>query len=65
MKIEVFTDYTCPFCYIGKQKLMQAIEKANIQKSIEIQYKNYEVHPEIQGAVQQPYKDYLLESMDG
>ncbi|AMA63310.1 DsbA family oxidoreductase [Kurthia gibsonii] len=65
MKIEVFTDYTCPFCYIGKQKLMQAIEKTNLQEPIEIQYKNYEVHPEIQGAVQQPYKDYLLESMDG
>lgn len=65
MKIEVFTDYTCPFCYIGKQKLMQAIEKVEIEEPIEIEYKNYEVHPEIQGSIHQPYKEYLLESMDG
>ena len=27
MKIEVFSDFTCPFCYIGKRELERAIEQ--------------------------------------
>lgn len=27
MKIEIFTDFACPFCYIGKKRLAQAIEQ--------------------------------------
>ena len=29
MKVTVFTDYACPFCYIGHKTLEQLAKKAN------------------------------------
>ena len=26
MKIEIWSDYACPYCYIGKRKLEKALE---------------------------------------
>ena len=26
MKIEIWSDYVCPFCYIGKRRLEEALE---------------------------------------
>lgn len=47
MKIEVFSDFTCPFCYIGKRELERAIEKAGYAGQVEIEYKTYQIGPEI------------------
>ncbi|WP_010289293.1 DsbA family oxidoreductase [Kurthia massiliensis] len=45
MKIEIFTDFACPFCYIGKKRLAQAIEQVGI-KDVEFVYKAYQLYPE-------------------
>lgn len=44
MKIEVWSDYVCPFCYIGKRHLEEAIEQAGLQ-DVEVVYKAYELDP--------------------
>lgn len=44
MKIEIWADYACPFCYIGKTTLEQAIEKAGL-KNVEIVYKAFQLDP--------------------
>ena len=43
MKIEVFSDFTCPFCYIGKRELERAIEIAGYTDQVEIEYKTYQI----------------------
>ncbi|WP_155593289.1 DsbA family oxidoreductase [Lysinibacillus cavernae] len=43
MKIEVFSDFTCPFCYIGKRELERAIEIAGYKGQVEIEYKAYQI----------------------
>jgi predicted DsbA family dithiol-disulfide isomerase len=52
MKIEIWSDLVCPFCYIGKRHLEQAIEKTG--KSVEIEWKSFQldssVTPEDAGA---------------
>lgn len=45
MKIEVWSDYVCPFCYIGKRRLEEAIEQANLTDQVELVYKAYELDP--------------------
>lgn len=30
LKIEIWSDYTCPYCYIGKKQLFQVLEEMNI-----------------------------------
>jgi len=47
MKIEIWSDVMCPFCYIGKRHLEKAIEKMNTSDSTEIVWKSYQLDPTI------------------
>ncbi|WP_312085372.1 DsbA family protein, partial [Exiguobacterium sp.] len=44
MKVEVWSDYACPFCYIGKRRLEQAI--ANEKLDVEVEFKSFELDPD-------------------
>ncbi|WP_332646406.1 DsbA family oxidoreductase [Lysinibacillus sp. 54212] len=45
MKIEIWSDYVCPFCYIGKKQLEQAIEKTGYKGQLQVEYKSYLLDP--------------------
>lgn len=45
MKIEIWSDIVCPFCYIGKRKLEAAMENFPHAKEIEIEFKSYQLDP--------------------
>lgn len=46
MKIEIWSDFVCPFCYIGKRKLEQALEKFSERDQVVIEYKSYQLDPD-------------------
>ncbi|MDZ4668713.1 MAG: DsbA family oxidoreductase [bacterium] len=61
MKIEIWSDVMCPFCYIGKRKFEVALEKFAHKDEVEIIWKSYQLNPNM---VDQPNKDvyeYLAE----
>lgn len=43
MKIKIWSDFVCPFCYIGGKHLEDALKEVN--KDIEIEYMSYELDP--------------------
>ena len=45
MKIEVWSDYVCPFCYIGKRRLEEAIESTGLGDKVEVVFKAFELDP--------------------
>nr|WP_308742206.1 DsbA family protein [uncultured Anaerocolumna sp.] len=45
MKIEVWSDFVCPFCYIGKRLLEQALNKFSHNDQVEVLFKSYELNP--------------------
>lgn len=45
MKIEVWSDYVCPFCYIGKRQLELAIKESGFEGQIEVEYKSFLLDP--------------------
>ncbi|MCT6926006.1 MAG: DsbA family oxidoreductase [Metasolibacillus sp.] len=45
MIIQVWSDYVCPFCYIGKKQLEQALETSGYAEQIEVQYKSFLLDP--------------------
>jgi len=45
MKVEVWSDYVCPFCYIGKRQLEQAIIEAGYEGQIEVELKSFLLDP--------------------
>lgn len=48
MKIEVWSDFVCPFCYIGKRRIEQALEQFAHKDDVEVIFKSYELQPHIQ-----------------
>ena len=44
MKIEIWSDYACPFCYIGEKRLEKALA-AIPDKNIEVIFKSFELDP--------------------
>lgn len=46
MKIEVWSDFVCPFCYIGKRNMEEALEKSGMKDQVEIVYKSFQLNPE-------------------
>lgn len=45
MKIEVWSDIACPFCYIGKRKLEQALGKWDKKEEVEVEFKSFQLDP--------------------
>lgn len=45
MKIEVWSDYVCPFCYIGKRTLEKALIQSGFDSQAEVTYKAYQLNP--------------------
>ena len=45
MKIEVWSDYVCPFCYIGKRQLEMAIKNSGYDGQIAVEFKSFLLDP--------------------
>lgn len=61
MKVDIWSDVMCPFCYIGKRKFEAALAKFPNGKDIEIEWHSFQLDPDITA---QPGKDvytYLAE----
>lgn len=46
MRIEVWSDFTCPFCYIGKRKLELALEKFYHKQHVKVEFKSFRLDRE-------------------
>jgi predicted DsbA family dithiol-disulfide isomerase len=47
MKIEIWSDIMCPFCYIGKRHLEKALETFPGKDKVEIEWKSFQLDPTI------------------
>jgi predicted DsbA family dithiol-disulfide isomerase len=47
MKVEIWSDVMCPFCYIGKRRFEKALESEGI-KDAEIIYRSFLLDPELE-----------------
>ena len=45
MKIELWSDYACPFCYIGEKRLEKALAEIDGGDKVEIEFKSFELDP--------------------
>ena len=48
MKIEIWSDVVCPFCYIGKRKMERALQKFPFKEKVEIEWKSFQLNPDQQ-----------------
>lgn len=48
MKIEVWSDVVCPFCYIGKRKMERALLQFAQNELVEIEWKSFQLIPDLE-----------------
>ncbi|MBX9449953.1 MAG: DsbA family oxidoreductase [Taibaiella sp.] len=48
MKIEIWSDVMCPFCYIGKKKFEMAMETFSHKDKIEVEWKSFQLMPDLE-----------------
>ena len=61
MKIEIWSDVMCPFCYIGKRKLETALDLFPNRDEIHIEWKSYQLNPEMKTDSGKNINSYLAE----
>ena len=47
MKVEIWSDVMCPFCYIGKRKFETALAQFENRDELEIIWKSYQLSPDM------------------
>jgi predicted DsbA family dithiol-disulfide isomerase len=48
MKVEIWSDVVCPFCYIGKRKFENALGQFAHRDDVQIEWKSFELTPDFQ-----------------
>ncbi|MEH3115328.1 DsbA family oxidoreductase [Pedobacter terrae] len=62
MKVEIWSDVMCPFCYIGKRHFEEAMEKLPFKNEIEVDWKSFQLNPEYHNTNNETVYDYLSRS---
>ncbi len=59
MKVEIWSDVVCPFCYIGKRKFEQALHEFTGKDQVEITWRSFQLDPDMQYVPGQSVHEYL------
>src|SRR5690554_2215286 len=60
MKIEIWSDIMCPFCYIGKRNFEMALEQFADKDKVEVEWKSFQLDPTIPEVAEENQVDYLV-----
>ena len=47
LPVAVYSDYTCPWCYIGSARLDRLKEELGDRVQLDVEWKPFEIHPEV------------------
>ena len=61
MKINIWSDIRCPFCYIGKRKFEAALEKFPHKDEIEVIWRSFQLDPNLRTRTDISTYDYFAE----
>ena len=64
MKVEIWSDVMCPFCYLGKRKFEIALEQFSHKDDIEIEWKSFLLQPDLVTDTTININQYLAEIKD-
>ncbi|MBX2905479.1 MAG: DsbA family oxidoreductase [Taibaiella sp.] len=53
MKVEVWSDVVCPFCYLGKRRYETALKKFAEANNVELVWKSFQLYPGLQQHVKE------------
>ncbi len=59
MKVEIWSDVMCPFCYIGKRRFEKALDQLPGKENIEIVWKSFQLNPDLKTDPSKNINQYL------
>ncbi|WP_041740018.1 DsbA family oxidoreductase [Echinicola vietnamensis] len=62
MKIEIWSDIMCPFCYIGKRRLEAALAEFPHKDDVEVVWKSFLLNPDMKTDLDKSIAQYLAET---
>ncbi|NVJ64664.1 MAG: DsbA family oxidoreductase, partial [Flavobacteriaceae bacterium] len=62
MKIEIWSDVMCPFCYIGKRHLEKALEDFSGKDQVEMVWKSFQLNPDMPESSDENVYEYLAKA---
>ena len=64
MKVEIWSDIACPYCYIGKRRFEMALEKFDGKDDVEIIWRSFELDPKAELSYQETKYELLAKKYD-
>ncbi len=61
MKVEIWSDVMCPFCYIGKRRFEQALANFDHAEDVEVEWKSFQLNPEMKTQPGKSVTEHLAE----
>ncbi|WP_262147535.1 DsbA family oxidoreductase [Chryseobacterium foetidum] len=59
MKIEIWSDVMCPFCYIGKKNFENALAELPFKDKIDVEWKSFQLDPSLETGVSTTTAEYF------
>lgn len=59
MKVEIWSDVVCPFCYIGKRKFENALNNFEGRQDVEIVWHSFQLDPDLKPVIGQSADEWL------
>ena len=59
MKVEIWSDVVCPWCYIGKRRFETALRAFDGRDGVEVQWRSFQLNPEQPRGARTTHDEYL------
>jgi predicted DsbA family dithiol-disulfide isomerase len=63
MKIEIWSDVVCPWCYIGKRRFENAVSRYEGAADVEVIWRSFQLNPAYPVGVREPHDESLAARM--
>jgi len=60
MKIEIWSDFVCPFCYMGKRRFEEALRQFEHREAVDVVFRSFELDPNSRRDVSINLVDHLV-----
>ncbi|HYO44953.1 MAG TPA: DsbA family oxidoreductase [Candidatus Limnocylindrales bacterium] len=63
MKVEIWSDVVCPWCYIGKRRFETALARFEHASDVEVEWRSFQLNPDQPRGTREPLDESLARKM--
>jgi predicted DsbA family dithiol-disulfide isomerase len=65
MKVEIWSDVVCPWCYIGKRRFESAVARFDGAADVEVVWRSFQLNPDQPRGLRATHDEYLRQKLGG